>query len=234
MSRSELAPSEGSPAVRKEPTLLSPSSGDSPATPADRSAAALQQLRDTVERFGDAMRSEGIDSKGVLGVWSDALRAGLISFVYAVEVLTERVEGQSLTVQGAMNAAVARVDIEVDRVRAVSSAAHAEMVLSRQKMRESEEVRKVENLTLARELGTEISETVKTTALAREIRFNRRQNWSAVALVAVIFLSVFIGGAVWASYRSDHAILGACLKAQRTDPSGKVSWCPMTVVQGSA
>lgn len=52
-------------------------------------------------------------------------------------------------------------------------------------------------------------------------------------LASCVVVGMFVGGAVWASYRSDHAILAACLKAQQTDVAGKVSWCPMVVVQGA-
>ena len=184
----------------------------------------LEDLRTCVGKLDEAMRIEGIDPAGVLGVWCQSIRACLVTFCNAVSASTARVEGRSEVVERAMKAEVERVKIAIEQCR-------AETMLARMKTAETVEVRKVENVELARELGTEISKTIRTAALVREVRFNRRQNWSAVALVATVLLGCFVGGAVWSSYRADQGVVARCLANQQVDTTGKTYWCAMTVVR---
>lgn len=123
---------------------------------------------------------------------------------------------------------------EVERVRVAIQQCHAETALVRLKKNEAVDLLKVEKVELARELGAEISNTIKMAAMVREVRFNRRQNWSAVALVATVLLGCFVGGAVWNSYRADGSVISRCLKNQHPDENGKTYWCSMTdVLAGS-
>lgn len=195
---------------------------------------AIEELKAAIQRLREAAKAEGIEAGSTLGIWVASQELAIMAMAETVEWQIERIEGRLDQVDEAMKATIARVDAEVGKLRAVTAAAQAQAAEARERTRESEEVRKVENLTLARTLGKEITATIKTTALAREVRFNRRQNWSAVALVAAVLSGVFIGGAAWSGYWSDHAILTKCLKAQQADATGKAYWCPMTVIRGAA
>ena len=190
-------------------------------------AYGVAELRSCVRELEEAMREEGIDPRAPLGVWCRALQNSIGALAIFVDVSTDRVEEKSELVERAMTAQVERVKVAIEESR-------AETVRARISTAHSEELRKVENLKLARELGEGIKETLKTTMLAREIRFNRRQNWSGVALVAFVLFGCFIGGGVWAGYRSDHGVIGRCLTKQVPDESGKHFYCSMDVVRGGS
>ena len=226
-NRSGAASAGGKGIARVEPTLQRSQQASKPGDPQDAASGALIELRACLDGLNDAMRIEGIEPHGVLGVWCRAMRAGLLAFCCAVDLSTARVEGRSEIIEGAMRE-------EVNRVRVAVEESRAETVRARISTAHSEEVRKVENLKLARELGEGIKETLKTTMLAREIRFNRRQNWSAVSLVALAAFACFIGGGVWSGYRSDHGVIGRCLAKQVPDESGQHFYCSMDVVRGGS
>ena len=190
-------------------------------------ACAVAELRSCVRELEEAMREEGIDPRAPLGIWCRALQNSIGALATFVDVSTDRVEGKSEVVERAMAAQVERVKVAIEESR-------AETVRARISTAQSEELRRVENLKLARELGEGIKDTLKTTMLAREIRFNRRQNWSAVSLVACAAFACFIGGGVWAGYRSDHGVIGKCLAKQVPDESGKHFYCSMDVVRGGS
>lgn len=195
---------------------------------------AIEDLKAAILQLRLAAKAEGIEAGSTLGVWMTSQEMVLMVMMETVEWQVGRIEARLDQVDAAMKATIARVNAEIEMLRVVRDAAEAEAREARERVRESEEVRKVDNVTLARELGSEITKTIKRAALIREVRLNRVQNWSAVGLVAAIIFAVFIGGAVWSSYRNDSAILAACMKAQQSDPAGKASWCPMVVVKGAA
>ena len=190
-------------------------------------ARAVAELRSCVRELEEAMREEGIDPRAPLGIWCRALQNSIGALATFVDVSTDRVESKSEVVERAMAAQVERVKVAIEESR-------AETIRARISTAHSEEQRKAENLTLARDLGEGIKETLKTTMLAREIRFNRRQNWSAVALVAFVLFGCFIGGGVWAGYRSDHGVIGRCLAKQVPDEAGRHFYCSMDVVRGAS
>ena len=190
-------------------------------------AAAVAEVRSCVLELEEAMREEGIDPRAPLGIWCRALQNSIGALATFVDVSTDRVEGKSEVVERAMTAQVERVKVAIEESR-------AETIRARISTAHSEELRKVENLKLARELGEGIKETLRSTMLAREIRFNRRQNWSAVALVAFVLFGCFIGGGVWAGYRSDHGVVGRCLAKQVADEAGQHFYCSMDVVRGGS
>lgn len=159
-----------------------------------------------------------------MGIWSKALQNSLGALALFMDLVAERVDERAEAVERAMKA-------EVERVRVAIQQCHAETAQARIKTAETVELRKVENVELARELGAEISKTIKRAALVREVRFNRRQNWSAVALVATVLLACFVGGAVWSSYREASGVVARCSKGQVVDATGKTYWCPMTIVR---
>ena len=131
-------------------------------------ARAVVELRSCVRELEEAMREEGIDPRAPLGVWCRALQNSIGALATFVDVSTDRVDGKSEVVERAMIAQVERVKVAIEESR-------AETIRARVSTAHSEELRKVENLKLARELGEGIKETLKTTMLAREIRFNRRR-----------------------------------------------------------
>ena len=218
---------DGKGVARVEPTLHVSQQARSYGSSQDAASGALIELRACLDGLDDAMRIEGIEPHGVLGVWCRAMRAGLLAFCCAVDLSTARVEGRSEVIERAMREEVNRVKVAIEESR-------AETVRARISTAHSEEVRKVENLKLARELGEGIKETLKTTMLAREIRFNRRQNWSAVSLVALAAFACFIGGGVWSGYQNGHGVIGRCLAKQVPDESGQHFYCSMDVVRGGS
>lgn len=195
---------------------------------------AVDELKAAVLQLRAAAKAEGIEAGSTLGIWIASQEMALMAMADTVQWQVERIESRLDQVKLAMDATIARVDAETGKLKAVTGMAHAEAHQARARANEGAEVRKAETLTLAHTLAAEITKTIKTAALIREVRFNRRQNWSGVALVGAVLFAVFIGGVVWSGYRSDHAILTKCLKAQQPDETGKSYWCPMTVVRGAA
>lgn len=216
--KSEPNPSTGP--GRREPVVPGGSFDDLKA----EAAQAMAAIRRCVQEFARAVQDEGIDPQAPLGIWSRALQNSLGALALFMDLVAERVDERAEVVERAMQA-------EVERVRVAIQQCQAETMLARMKTAETVELRKVENVELARELGTEISKTIRTAALVREVRFNRRQNWSAVALLATVLLGCFVGGAVWSSNRADESVVTRCLKSQQVDETGKTYWCAMTVVR---
>ncbi len=187
----------------------------------------LEELKAAIARLHAAARAEGIEANSTLGVWLTSQEMAMMTLAEAMNWQVQRVEEFSGAVERAMKA-------EVERVRVAIQQCHAETALVRLKKNEAVDLLKVEKVELARELGAEISNTIKMAAMVREVRFNRRQNWSAVALVATVLLGCFVGGAVWNSYRADGSVISRCLKNQHPDENGKTYWCSMTdVLAGS-
>lgn len=217
----------GKPGVkaRLEPTLKVGVSMDRDGDNAAEVATAIGHLRHCARELDEAMREEGIDPHGPLGIWSRAAQRFVITFAVITEAASTRIEGRLEIIEAAMR-------VEVERVKVAVEQSRAETARARVSIAQSEEVRRLENLKLARELGAEITQTIKTTALAREIRFNRRQNWSAVALVSGVLIAVFIAGGAWSGFRHERSILDQCIANQLPDGTGKTYWCPMPVVRG--
>ena len=195
---------------------------------------AVEQLKAAIIALRVAAKAEGIEAGSVLGVWMTSQEIAIMAMADTVEWQIGRVEGRLDQCEQLMATATKRVDAEVARAKTTMAEWHSAAAYVRSCTAESEEQRKVEKLRLARELGEGIKETLKTTMLAREIRFNRRQNWSGVAIVAFVLFSCFIGGGVWAGYRSDHGVIGRCLAKQVPDESGQHFYCAMEVVRGAS
>ena len=196
--------------------------------------SAVEQLKAAIIALRTAAKAEGIEPGSVLGVWMTSQEIAIMAMADTVEWQIGRVEGRLDQVEQLMATATKRVDAEIARAKTTMAEWHSAAAYVRSRTAESEEQRKVENLKLARELGEGIKETLKTTMLAREIRFNRRQNWSAVSLVALAAFACFIAGGVWTGYRSDHGVLGKCLAKQVPDQSGQHFYCAMEVVRGAS
>lgn len=195
---------------------------------------AVEQLKAAIVALRAAAKVEGIEPGSVLGVWMTSQEIAIMAMADTVEWQIGRIEGRLDQVVQLMAAATKRVDAEIGRSKTTMAEWHSAAAYVRSRTAESEESRKVENLRLARELGDGIKETLKTTMLAREIRFNRRQNWSAVALVASVLLACFMAGGVWTGYRSDHGVVGRCLAKQVPDEAGRYFYCRMDIVQGQS
>ena len=153
--------------------------------------AEITNLRACLEQLQEALRIEGIEPNGPLGVWSRALGSALNGM--AVLVQADLVEAKAEAVERAMLAEVARVKTAVEEARVLTSRLKVEI-------EDNKERRRDENLALAKELGEGIKDTLKTSLLIRERRWNRRQNWSAAALAASVLIGCFVAGVGWSDY----------------------------------
>ncbi len=191
--------------------------------------AEVKGLRTCREQLQEAVRIEGIDPNGPLGVWSRALASALDGLAVLVEAQAERVEDKAEAVEQAMLAEVARVKAAVDEARALTSRLKVEI-------EDNKERRKEENLALAKELGEGIKDTLKTALLIRERRWNRRQNWSAALVAASVLVGCFVAGAGWSDYSRPggavHDVIDRCVARRVLDTVTQQYFCPVKAVQG--
>lgn len=194
-----------------------------------RAGAEVQNLRACLVQLQEAMRIEGIDPQGPLGVWSRALASTISSLAIVVEVQAELVEGKAETVERAMMAQVKRVEVGVEELRAWTNRAKAEI-------EDSKERRRADNLALAKELGENVKETLKNSLLIRERKWNRRQNWTAATLLALLLSACFVGGATWREQQRPtgtvQEVMDRCLARQVLDEVTHQYFCPVKIVQG--
>ena len=215
---------QGASAGRQEP-ILRPKRG----VRLDRQtelASETAKLQECVGKLGDAMRFEGIDAHTPLGVWCEAQQAAMLSLGQLVEMQTIRIEERAEAVQRSWQAQADVHAKAIEELRAATQTCRAETA-------HSEAKRKADGQLLTHEVATGIKQVLADTMVVREIRWNRRQNWMAAALAAVVLLSFFICGGVWTSYRFDRGTISRCLTKQVLDTAGR-QYCPMDVVRGAA
>ena len=193
--------------------------------------AEIKNLRACLEQLKEALRIEGIEPNGPLGVWSRALGSALNGMAVLVEVQADLVEAKAEAVERAMLAEVARVKTAVEEARALTSRLKVDI-------EDNKERRKDENLALAKELGEGIKDTLKTSLLIRERRWNRRQNWSAAALAASVLIGCFVAGVGWSDYSRPGGavqdVVGRCVARKVLDEVTRQYFCPVKVVLGQS
>lgn len=199
------------------------------ATADGKASAEVVHLRTCCEQLQEALRIEGIEPHGPLGVWSRALASALGGLAIVLEMLAERVEHKAEAVEQAMLAEVARVKAAVDEARGLTNRLKVEI-------EDNKERRKEENLALARELGEGIKDTLKTALLIRERRWNRRQNWTAAVLTATVLVGCFIAGVGWSDYSRPggavQEVVDRCVARKVLDAVTHQYYCPVKSVLG--
>lgn len=194
-----------------------------------KAGAEVTTLRTCREQLQEALRVEGIDPNGPLGVWSRALASALDGLAILVEVQAERVEDKAEAVEQAMLAEVARVKAAVDEAGALTNRLKVEI-------EDNKERRQEENLALAKELGEGIKDTLKTALLIRERRWNRNQNWRAAVLTAAVLVGCFIAGVGWSDYSRPggvvQEVIDRCVARRVLDAATHQYFCPVKAVQG--
>ena len=189
----------------------------------------MQNLHACLEQLQEAVRIEGIDPHGPLGVWSRALGSALNGLAVLVEVQSDRIEDKAAAVERAMQAEVARVKAAVEEARGLTNRLKVDI-------ENNKERRKDDNLALAKELGEGIKSTLKDAMLIRERRWNRRQNWTVATLSAVLLTSCFVGGATWREHQRPtgtvQEVMDRCLARQVLDEITHQYFCPVKIVQG--
>ena len=191
--------------------------------------AEIERLRACVGQLEEAMRVEGIDPTGPLGVWSRALGSTVSALAILAEDQAHRVDEKVVAVERAMLAQVERVKVAVDEARALTN--HLKVEIEHNKER-----RKDDNLALAKELGGNIKDTLKTSLLIRERRWNRAQNWTAAMLAASVMMGCTAVGARWnASQRPAdpvQEVMDRCVARKVLDEVTRQYYCPVKVVLG--
>jgi hypothetical protein len=179
--------------------------------------AETAELTSCIEQLKRAMVSAGIDDDSPLGAWGRAQQLVLLTF-------SRLIEGQTVRIEQRANAVAAAAVKSIDEMRAATAACRAQVTLS-------EEQRRSERLTLASEVAEDIKKVLKESLVIREIKWNRRQNWTAAALGAAVLMGCFIAGGIWTGYYNDRAALDRCISKQVIDSSGR-AYCGIDVVRG--
>ncbi len=192
--------------------------------------SAVQQLRAAIADLHKAAIEEKIEMDGTLGVWLRAQVTTLEAMAGLVQEQTAKIEHKAVAVEKAMQAQVKRVEAGVEELRAWTNRAKAEI-------EDSKERRKADNLTLAKELGEGVKNTLKTSLLIRERKWNRRQNWTAATLLALLLATCFVGGATWREHQRPigtvQEVMDRCLARQVLDEVTHQYFCPVKIVQGT-
>lgn len=190
---------------------------------------AVEQIRAAVAALHRAAIEERIEPDGALGVWLQAQVTTLEALGGLVEEQTALVEVKAVAVERAMLAQVERVKVAVDEARALTN--HLKVEIEHNKER-----RKDDNLALAKELGGNIKDTLKTSLLIRERRWNRAQNWTAATLAASIMVGCTAVGAKWnATQRPTgpvQEVMDRCVARKVLDEVTRQYYCPVKVVLG--
>lgn len=211
---------------RREPTAASAGAA---ARGGGEGGGEVRHLRSCRAELQEALRVEGIDPAGPLGVWSRALGAALGGLAEVMEVQTSRVEDKAAAVERTMLAEVERVRAAVEEARALTSRLKVEAEGSRER-------RKQESLALAQELGLGIKDTLRTALLIRERRWNRRQNWGAALAGAAILAGCFAAGAAWSDRSRPRGgvqeVMDRCVARRVLDEVTRRYFCPVDVVLG--
>ena len=189
-------------------------------------ASETAKLQECVGKLGDAMRFEGIDAHTPLGVWCEAQQAAMLSLGQLVELQTARIEDRAEAVERSWKAQTELHGKAIEELRAATQACRAETARSEAK-------RKADGQLLAGEVATDIKKAITDTMVVREVRWNRRQNWTAAAIGAVVLMGLFVGGGIWSGYRTDQGMIGRCLTKQVVDAAGQ-AYCPMNVLRGAS
>jgi hypothetical protein len=179
--------------------------------------AETAELMSCIEQLKSAMVSAGIDDDSPLGAWGRAQQLVLLTF-------SRLIEGQTVRIEQRANAVAAAAVKSIDEMRAATAACRAQVTLS-------EEQRRSERLTLASEVAEDIKKVLKESLVIREVKWNRRQNWTAAALGAAVLMGCFIAGGIWTGYYNDRAALDRCISKQVMDSSGR-AYCGIDVVRG--
>jgi hypothetical protein len=179
--------------------------------------AETAELMSCIEQLKRAMVSAGIDDDSPLGAWGRAQQLVLLTF-------SRLIEGQTVRIEQRANAVAAAAVKSIDEMRAATAACRAQVTLS-------QEQRRSERLTLASEVAEDIKKVLKESLVIREVKWNRRQNWTAAALAAAVLMGCFIAGGIWTGYYNDRAALDRCISKQVIDSSGR-AYCGIDVVRG--
>jgi len=179
--------------------------------------AETAELMSCIEQLKRAMVSAGIDDDSPLGAWGRAQQLVLLTF-------SRLIEGQTVRIEQRANAVAGAAVKSIDEMRAATAACRAQVTLS-------EEQRRSERLTLASEVAEDIKKVLKESLVIREVKWNRRQNWTAAALAAAVLMGCFIAGGIWTGYYNDRAALDRCISKQVIDSSGR-AYCGIDVVRG--
>ena len=179
--------------------------------------AETAELMSCIEQLKRAMVSAGIDDDSPLGAWGRAQQLVLLTF-------SRLIEGQTVRIEQRANAVAGAAVKSIDEMRAATAACRAQVTLS-------EEQRRSERLTLASEVAEDIKKVLKESLVIREVKWNRRQNWTAAALAAAVLMGCFIAGGIWTGYYNDRAALDRCISKQVIDSSGR-AYCGIEVVRG--
>jgi hypothetical protein len=122
------------------------------------------------------------------------------------------------------NATAAASVKSIEEMRAATAACRAQVTLS-------EEQRRSQRLMLAADVAGDIKKVLKESLVIREVKWNRRQNWTAAALAAAVLMGCFVAGGLWTGYYNDRAALDRCISKQVIDSAGR-AYCGMEVVRG--
>ena len=179
--------------------------------------AETAELMSCIEQLKRAMVSAGIDDDSPLGAWGRAQQLVLLTF-------SRLIEGQTVRIEQRANAVAGAAVKSIDEMRAATAACRAQVTLS-------QEQRRSERLTLASEVAEDIKKVLKESLVIREVKWNRRQNWTAAALAAAVLMGCFIAGGIWTGYYNDRAALDRCISKQVIDSSGR-AYCGIDVVRG--
>ena len=179
--------------------------------------AETAELMSCIEQLKRAMVSAGIDDDSPLGAWGRAQQLVLLTF-------SRLIEGQTVRIEQRANAVAGAAVKSIDEMRAATAACRAQVTLS-------EERRRSERLVLATEVADDIKKVLKESLVIREVKWNRRQNWTAAALAAAVLMGCFVAGGIWTGYYNDRAALDRCISKQVIDSSGR-AYCGMEVVRG--
>ena len=206
---------------RQEPLLGegSRSLTGAPSPTADLQVALLQ--------MDAAVIAEGIEPSGPLGVWCRAQRSMIVAMIASMEDASARVEGKAQAVEAAMRA-------EVDLVRVTVEAARQQMATWRAENENLKEERLKAGDDMAIRMSEKIRVCLKTTMLVRERRWNLSQNLRLVGLGVAVLFAAFVGGQWEQGYSEAQAIIERCRTNRTMDPSTKVSYCAMSLVDGIA
>jgi len=179
--------------------------------------AETAELKSCIEQLRRAMVSAGIGDDSPLAAWGRGQELVLLTFCRLIEEQTVRIE------QRASATAAASVK-SIEEMRAATAACRAQVTLS-------EEQRRSERLLLATDVAGDIKKVLKESLVIREVKWNRRQNWTAAALAAAVLMGCFLGGGIWTGYYNDRAALDRCISKQVIDSAGR-AYCGIEVVRG--
>ena len=175
------------------------------------------ELREAVAKLKEAAEIEGIEPEGALGLFTETLGNILLTLGHLVETQTMRIEQRA-------NATGAASVKSIEEMRAATAACRAQVTLS-------EEQRRSQRLMLAADVAGDIKKVLKESLVIREVKWNRRQNWTAAALAAAVLMGCFIACGIWTGYYNDRAALDRCISKQVIDSSGR-AYCGIEVVRG--